>query len=233
MLLDSDVNKTPPVPLVMRFTRVVFGISASPFLLTATINHHLEKYHNSHPDLVNTLLKSIYVDDVTYGADGEYEAYQLYVLSKQLFKEGGFNLRKFVTSSASLCQRIAAGEQNSEQNQSTSYTGSSVVEEDTTYTSNLLEGSVPGGQKIFGVSWNPVTDVLEFDIREVAKSLQALEPTMRNIISFALRFYDPLGFLSPVIITLKVFFQELCKSKLDWMIHCHKNYLQEYTTLTE
>ena len=46
--------------------------------------------------------------------------------------------------------------------------------------------------------------------------MQTLEPTKRNIIGFASKFYDPLGFLSPVIITLKTFFQELCKSKLDW-----------------
>ena len=71
----EDVQKTPPVPVVMWFTRVVFGVSASPFLLNATINHHLEKYLNRYPDLINTLLRSIYVDDVTYGADGGSEAY--------------------------------------------------------------------------------------------------------------------------------------------------------------
>ena len=85
-----------------------------------------------------------------------------------------------------------------------------------TYTSRLLEGNVPGDQKVLGVSWNPVSDMLESDIREVAKSLQTLEPTKRNIIGFTSKFYDPLGFLSQVIITLKVFFQELCKLKLDW-----------------
>ena len=111
----EDVQKTSPVPVVMRFTHVVFGVSASPFLLNATINHHLEKYLNRYPDLINTLLWSIYVDDVTYGADGESEAYQLYTLSKKVFAEGGFNLRKFVTSSPGLCQRIAADEQRSDQ----------------------------------------------------------------------------------------------------------------------
>ena len=212
----KDIEKTPPAPVVMRFTRVVFGVSASSFLLNATIQHHLEKYQNKYPNLVNTLLRSIYVDDVTYGADGESEAYQLYTLSKKIFTEGGFNLRKFVTSSPSLRQRIATDEQISDQNQPTFGTSSSVSEEDMTYTSGLLEGSGPGGQKVLGVSWNPVSDVLEFDIRTLAQSLQTMKPTKRNIIGFASRFYDPLGFLSPVIITLKVFFQELCKAKLEW-----------------
>jgi len=63
------------------------------------------------------------------------------------------------------------------------------------------------------VGWNPVSDVLEFDLRGIANSLQ---PTKQNIVGFASRFYDPLGFLSPVIVTLKIFFQELCKLRLDW-----------------
>ena len=138
----EDVEKTPPVPVVMQFTRVVFGVSASPFLLNATINHHLEKYLNRYPDLINTLLRSIYVDDVTYGADGESEAYQLCTLFKKVFAEGGFNLRKFVTSSSGLRLKIAADEQRSDQSQRVFDTSSNVVEEDMTYTSRLLEGSI-------------------------------------------------------------------------------------------
>ena len=90
------------------------------------------------------------------------------------------------------------------------------MEEDATYTSNLLTGSIPGGHKVLGVSWDPVRDVLLFDIRDIANSLHTLEPTKRTIVGFASRFYDPLGFLAPAIIMLKMFFQELCKVKLDW-----------------
>ena len=64
-LWTDDVAKPQPEIQAMRFTRVVFGVSASPFLLNATISYHLEKYRDDHPDLVNTLKQSIYVDDVT------------------------------------------------------------------------------------------------------------------------------------------------------------------------
>ena len=110
-------------------------------------------------------------------------------------------------------QRISANNQNPSCPEPAS---SSVVEENTTYTSTLFNNEMSNRQKILGVSWDPDSDMLEFDIRSIAKSLQALEPTKRNIVTVASRFYDPLDYLSPVIITLKVFFQELCKSKLNW-----------------
>ena len=43
-----------------------------------------------------------------------------------------------------------------------------------------------------------------------------LHPTKRNLVSLIGRFYDPLGFLSPVIIRFKVLFQKLCQCKSDW-----------------
>ena len=36
---DDDARLT-----ILKFTRVVFGVSSSPFLLNATIRHHLETY---------------------------------------------------------------------------------------------------------------------------------------------------------------------------------------------
>ena len=96
----------------MRFTRVSFEVSSSPFLLSATISHHLNKYKEEHPKLLERLLNSIYVDDVTCGANTEDEAYQLFTASTRIFVEGGLNLRKLVTNSVSLQQKILTKGQN-------------------------------------------------------------------------------------------------------------------------
>ena len=88
--------------IVLRFTHVVFGVSSSPFLLNATIRHHLEKHAMLHPDLVGKLLKSTYVDDIVTGAGFEEAAYELYKNSKELLKGAGFNLRKFTSNSLQL-----------------------------------------------------------------------------------------------------------------------------------
>jgi len=72
----NNIDASNPEVVPLRFARVVFGVSCSPFLLNATIKYHIDKYCSSHSEVVKTLLQSIYVDDVVSGADSE-EAYNL------------------------------------------------------------------------------------------------------------------------------------------------------------
>ena len=83
-LWGDDPFKNEPKLQVLRFARVVFGVSLSPFLLNATIRHHLERHVDTHKDLVEKILRSIYVNDVVSGASSEEEAYAVYSESKQL-----------------------------------------------------------------------------------------------------------------------------------------------------
>ncbi|XP_068712813.1 uncharacterized protein [Montipora foliosa] len=71
-------------------------------------------------------------------------------------------------------------------------------------------------QKVLGIRWNPLKDVFMFDLTEIASYARDLQPTKRNVVSVAAKFYDPFGFLSPTIIEFKLFFQELCKTKVGW-----------------
>ena len=56
-----------------------------------------------------------------------------------------------------------------------------------------------------------------FNITEVARHMDTLQPTKRNIVFMTVCFFDPLGVLSPVTVGFKVFFQALCKEKIGWM----------------
>ena len=92
----KDLDAEGPEIITYWFSRVVFGVSSSSFLLNATIQHHVQLYVKEQPLLVDKVLESIYVDHVIGGADSEEEAYHFYKESKKLLREpGSFNLRKF------------------------------------------------------------------------------------------------------------------------------------------
>ena len=71
----DDIAKEEPEIIAPRFTRVVFGVSSSLFLLNATIQHHLKQYSTKFPETVKRISRSIYVDDIAYSADTEDLAY--------------------------------------------------------------------------------------------------------------------------------------------------------------
>ena len=147
----KDIDQTHSEFQVLRFTRVVFGVSSSPFLLNATLKHHIESYRSSHPELVCQLLQSIYVDDMISGAQQEEDAYQLYLGSKEILKGGSFNLRKFVTNNPQLQQKINQNEN--------SVSNTSVKLEEDTYAKTTLGRSQ---RMVLGLRWNPSTDQLIF-----------------------------------------------------------------------
>ena len=116
------------------FARVVFGVSSSPFLLNATIWFHLERHALTEHDLMSKLTRFFYVDEVVTGANDEDQAHILYETSKQVVKEGGFNLRKFHTNSTLLQIRI----DNEGASTSQLSTSQSTAEVEETYSSFTL-----------------------------------------------------------------------------------------------
>ena len=91
--IDDPDNEHPNI-VVKRFNRVVFGVTSSPFLLNATIRHHVTKYEAYHPQFVSDFLTSLHGDDFKRGKDSVPEAFQLYTKARSMMKEAGFHLRK-------------------------------------------------------------------------------------------------------------------------------------------
>ena len=98
-LWTKDPLADPPKVKRYRFTRVLFGVLSSPFLLNATIRHHLSQCE---PKSASQLQKSLYVDDVANGGTCDDDALQAFKKAKTSLASGGFNLRKFQLNSAHL-----------------------------------------------------------------------------------------------------------------------------------
>ncbi|KAG1661284.1 Cyclin-dependent kinase 8 [Nymphon striatum] len=102
-LLRSDSGETRE----MKFVRVTFGINCSPFLLSATIRHHLSRFPPSF--VINELSENLYVDDFLSGADSKFEAQELFSQANQVMKGAGMILTKWSSNNSSII-----GEDNKE-----------------------------------------------------------------------------------------------------------------------
>ena len=79
----------------LRFTRVMFGLGPSPFILGATLQHHLEEHRQTYPEAVEELMKNLYVDDIIGGGATEEDVQQFKDAAIEIFKEAGFELHKW------------------------------------------------------------------------------------------------------------------------------------------
>ena len=92
---DSEVE-------VLRFTRALFGLVPSPFLLGGAIECHLETWETRMPELVAELRRSLYVDDLISGKPTAEEARQLKQGAIEVFADAKFKLRKWHSNVAEL-----------------------------------------------------------------------------------------------------------------------------------
>ena len=97
-----------------------------------------------------------------------------------------------------------------------------------------LGGSAEGvnssqDQKVLGINWNVERDEMYFDFEKLVKFARSLNPTQRNLPKMIASLYHPLGIISPVIITMKCLFQEVCALKeLDWDTPLPANFAQTW-----
>ncbi|GFY75038.1 reverse transcriptase domain-containing protein [Trichonephila inaurata madagascariensis] len=91
---------------ILRMTRVLFGVTSSPFLLNATIKHHLKRYVDKFPHTHKLLENNLYVDDVHIGEDNFDKALIVCLENYEIFKDASMYLRKRRTNSPELFHKL-------------------------------------------------------------------------------------------------------------------------------
>lgn len=183
-------NNVPPQEF--RLNTVTYGTDSAPFLAIRTI--HQCAMNNGSPEIAAIIKGSFYVDDLLYGADTTDIAQRQIDEIKTTLSAGKLPLTKWMSNSDEVLHNVPVNEQIS--NFMTNECGSNK-------TSEL---------KVLGVSYNYTEDdfVLNY------KQPESIKFTKRGISSIAASFYDPLGFILPFVMMLRIFLQNVWKQKIDW-----------------
>ena len=180
-------------------TRVTYGVASSCYHAVRALQEAARK-SGLGPEVVSAALRDFYVDDVMTGAATVHEAQQLMADLIQLMRESQLLIRKWASNEPSI---IAALPEALREN------------------SDAFDISAPEHEehslKTLGIRWQPATDVFGFTVSHVELEYELLHRiTKRELLGDILKIFDPMGWLSPVTLKLKIFMQFTWSQGLSW-----------------
>ena len=187
-------NPTGPID-TYRMTRVTYGVASSSY---HSIRALLEcaKLNNVPNKVKESIERDFYVDDILTGAASKEEAEALQSGLINTLKRGQFDLKKWTCSDASVTLNLPP--EFREANESFEFL-------DQNHTIKTL-----------GLVWNPTSDEFSFKVAHLEKNSATDSMTKRQMLSDIAKIFDPLGWLSPITMTLKHLMQQVWTLKIDW-----------------
>lgn len=171
---------------IFRLKTVTYGTASAPFLAIRSLQELANDTAND--GIRRVILEDFYVDDLITGGDSLDTLQVIRDKLIQLLSEGGFKLNKFASNHPSLLENI------SDKNDA------SVIIFDKTWTIKTL-----------GLLWNSFQDAFYFQVPEINGII-----TKRTILSTTAKMFDPIGLISPIIITAKILMQRLWELHISW-----------------
>ncbi|XP_011879618.1 PREDICTED: uncharacterized protein LOC105568508, partial [Vollenhovia emeryi] len=172
-------------------TTVTYGLVCSPFLSLRTLQQLIEDEGEKFPLAVPSLKRGRYVDDIFGGVDTIDKAQEIAHQLNHLCMAGGFRLQKWISNHSAVLTSIPKEYQ---------ITSTNFQIEDNAIVHAL------------GLCWQPSTDTFQFTLKFPPTKVL----TKRTVLSTISTLFDPIGLLSPITITAKIFMQELWTLRLSW-----------------
>lgn len=171
---------------------VTYGTSCAPHLAIRTLQQLAIDHKDEFPTASKIAMEDFYVDDLMTGSYSGDEALSTRRELSNLLLSGGFKLRKWTSNSTQLLKEIPIQDQDIQH--------STGIEINNTVTA-------------LGIVWSPDADAFSFTL-----SLPIIPgiATKRNILSDISKIFDPLGWLSPIIIRTKILMQQLWLKGVQW-----------------
>ncbi|XP_047040011.1 uncharacterized protein LOC124644582 [Helicoverpa zea] len=200
-------RESPEQPIQsFQLTTITYGTKSAPFLAMRTLKQLASDERSKHPEAAEILENSFLMDDLLHGAynikQGKYLIKELH----QLLKLGGFTLRKWASNNDRILESV---KQNAEE---------------TSYHFKNEETS-----KTLGLCWQTKQDHFTFNFNFTT---QIEKLTKRQLLSEISKLFDPLGWLTPLSTKLKLLFQKLWQTDLQWDDEVSGDVYKEWCKLT-
>nr|XP_037875903.1 uncharacterized protein LOC119630464 [Bombyx mori] len=200
---------SPEQPLQeYKLCTVTYGTKPAPWLALRTLKQLAIDEGHKYPTAAAEVLENhFFVDDLVSGERSFETAKELQRSLIDLLKGAGMNLRKWSSNYPTLLEDLPK-EQIS--------------------TTNSFDFKIDETSKTLGLTWNTNSDTfhLKWPVKQSTKQL-----TKRLLLSEISKFYDPLGWLSPVTITAKLLFQKVWTLNIDWDDEIPQNIEKEWQKL--
>ncbi|XP_055537630.1 uncharacterized protein LOC129725618 [Wyeomyia smithii] len=191
---DDETNK--PSTYV---TQVMpFATSCSPSCAQYVKNLNAVKFEGQYPLAVQAIVKQHYVDDMLVSVESEEVAIQVAKDVKYIHAQAGFDMRNWISNSRAVVE---------------------AMKEPETDKKNLNLGSELGTEKVLGMWWCTETDTITYKLyakHDTDLLSQLRKPTKKEVFRTLMAVFDPLGLISNVLVYLKVLFQEIWRSGIEW-----------------
>lgn len=198
-------NSSQPLK-TYQLTTVTYGVTSSPYLANRVIQQLIIDEGENYPLAASALKNRIFVDDCLLGSNSVAEAVSLKEEVIGLMSAGGFELRKWSSSHPELLKNIP---------------------KEFCEPPRFYNDDETPLHTVLGLYWNQETDSFQYTVT-IPKST----PTRRSILSCIARLYDPMGWLSPVILWAKAFIQHLWINGTDWDTPLSDDLIQKWHSFT-
>ncbi|XP_058987780.1 uncharacterized protein LOC131806914 isoform X1 [Musca domestica] len=170
-----------------KLTTVTYGTASAPFLAVRSLIEIGNRCQNQ--EIAQRIKEDFYMDDLLTGANTKQECREVQKKITLQLEDYGFHLRKWISNSPEVLSAVKLNEENEVLR----------IEEDECL-------------KTLGLQWNPQIDCFTFSMQ--IKKEDKL--TKRIALSRLAQIFDPLGWLTPVTVTAKLFIQQLWIQQIEW-----------------
>nr|XP_034194563.1 uncharacterized protein LOC117610841 [Osmia lignaria] len=172
---------------------VTFGTTPAPYLALRVLKQLVDDEGSKYPDAIQVVNEQAYVDDFLFGSNSVESLLQIRNQTVALLSQGGFSLRKWASNNSELLCDIDPSDHG-------------------LALSKTLK--IDESTSVLGLIWNPALDQFQFQVE--TESFKDSCITKRIILSSVSKLFDPMGWITPFVISGKILIQRLWSLKADW-----------------